>query len=105
MNWMLGIFWLLFGAALLLLPIVNPAFPPMNIRGTDISIGWLALVFSAYNWVRLGIRYSYRRQRKMKNGQIRRPLKNSLHSLQTDQETDPNFRFEEGPPQIDEKKS
>ena len=48
----MAVVWLGVAVAAFLLPRLNPNGPPWTIPNTDISVGWMALVFLVYNLAR-----------------------------------------------------
>jgi hypothetical protein len=47
-NLVIALFWLLIGLALVFVP----EFAAWRIRGTDLSVGWVAIALAAYNLLR-----------------------------------------------------
>ena len=48
LNFFIALFWLVLGAGLILIP----GFDLWRIRGTELSIGWLAIGLGGYNLLR-----------------------------------------------------
>lgn len=66
-NLFIGLFWLVLGLGLIFIP----GFQAWTIRGTQdvnppngLSIGWLAIVLAAYNFLRWGLWYRAQRPRR-----------------------------------------
>jgi|SRR6516162_2897828 hypothetical protein len=102
-NLILAIFWLLIGLALLLFPFANPAFLQRTIWGSQFSIGWVALLLSLYNWLKVGFRYYTRRQKTPGTSPVRRPSRSSPSASVRQPQPDPNFQFRPDAPPGDEK--
>jgi hypothetical protein len=91
----LAVFWLLTGVLLLAWDWWYPGLSPYRLPGTELSLGWLALLLSLYNIVRFWARRSAARQGvpmrrwRERRGQV---------SRSSPVESDPNFNFTEIPP-------
>ena len=58
-NLFIALFWLILGLGLILIP----GFAAWRIRGTELSIGWLAIGLAAYNLVRWWLFYRQQSRR------------------------------------------
>jgi hypothetical protein len=99
LNLFLAVFWLFLGLGLIILHWLYPQVRPGRLFGTDLSMGWIALVLSAYNLVRWWSLRSYVAQRRVEQEafeQRRRALEHERR--RPEQEPDPNLNFTESPP-------
>ena len=60
-NLFIALFWLVLGLGLILIP----GFSHWRIRGTDLSIGWLAVGLAGYNLIRWWLTYRQQRPQRM----------------------------------------
>jgi hypothetical protein len=93
-NLILAVFWgLLALAAFVLLPVI-PGQPSLSLGGTSLNVGWLALVFCAYNLLRwFLVRQMTQRQRLLEQRPARRPRREHAES-----EPNPAFDFSDQRP-------
>ncbi len=59
-NLFIALFWLILGLGLILIP----GFDAWRIRGTGLSLGWLAVALAAYNLVRWWLLHGRQRPRR-----------------------------------------
>jgi hypothetical protein len=101
----LAIFWLLIAGALFVWKWRGPDNPALNLRGTGISLGWLALVLALYNVARWWSRRSAVTQDRTL-WQARRDRHNSPANRDPGPTPpDPQFDFTEQTPPREEKRS
>lgn len=92
-NLVLALLWLGFAVFLFALPWVNPEVRPFNIPNTEISMGWFALVFFAYNLIR------WRTSRPRRPNPTFLPSARARrHEADEGREANPDFNFSERPP-------
>ena len=60
-NLFIALFWLVLGLGLIFIP----GFDVWRIRGTDLSIGWLAVGLAAYNFLRWWLTVRQQRPRRI----------------------------------------
>lgn len=72
MNLFLAFFWLILAAVLLGMEWLSPGQPRYRIWGTNISIGWVALILGVYNLVRWWSNRLYRAEQRALQQTIQR---------------------------------
>lgn len=101
MNLFMAIFWLTLAIAAFVVSWLKPGLPYLEIAGSGLNAGWLALVFGAYNLVRwLSTRMSAERKRMLEqmSGRRNRPRR----EFAEDSEPNPAFDFGDRPSRHDE---
>ena len=93
---MLAVFWMILGGALVLLPRISPDAPELTIRGTGISLGWLAIALAFYNLLRWSLLVQASRRRALES--THRPPVRRSPAAQRPAEPDPNFDFQNPSP-------
>jgi hypothetical protein len=92
-NLILAVFWLLIGGVLLVIEWQTGQVAFAGIRG--INVGWLMILFCAFNLFRAGYNWSYmkRRQRQIEADNALRQQWDRRHTDEPPQPPDPNLRF------------
>ena len=62
---LMALVWLSVAAMAFVLPRINPAVKPWDIPGTEISVGWIALVFFVHDIIRWKMRRAGQRDRRL----------------------------------------
>jgi hypothetical protein len=99
-NLFLAAMWLLLGAWLLIHDYLHPGGgTTFSIGGTDISLGWIAVVLAGYNVARWWGRRAARQARQQREEfERRRELaRRDREFRESGREPDPNFNFDEPP--------
>jgi hypothetical protein len=88
---MMAVLWVGVALTAFLMPHFKPDGPAWTFPNTDISVGWVALVFLIYNLAR----WWTSRAQKPADRRLLRPVRRHAPS---DETSDPRFQFREGPP-------
>jgi hypothetical protein len=89
----MGVVWLVMGVAIL---VTDPPGLRLTRIGLDVSGGWVAILFAAYDGVRWwSLRSSYQRRRAAGEMERHRPDRRPADPRQ---ERNPDFIFDEPPP-------
>jgi hypothetical protein len=97
-NLFMAIFWLFLGAALIIAQGLRPDVRWMRLCGTDLSIGWAAIVLCVYNLVRWWSLRSYEAQRRALDEAYERRLREAEQRPLAHEEHNPDFDFGNSPP-------
>ena len=108
MNLCMAVFWLALGALLLAWRSARPDIPGLVVRGTDIPVGWVAIVLSLYNVVAgLYKLVRWRSRRSQASGQARNDSLHRPHRLHgrapSQTPPDPSFDFTDEPPRPEQR--
>ena len=87
---LMAVLWLGLALTAFLMPHVKPDGPAWTLPNTNISVGWLALVFLVYNLAR----WWTTRVQKPRDRRLLRPV--PRHAPK-EEPPDPQFHFREGP--------
>lgn len=90
------LFWLTIGLVLVVGPLFDPAFPRWTAFGSDINLGWVALVLAAYNFVWWAGMRPWNAPKPRDDGPLPRPQPSEYH---------PEFDFNKPSDAIQERKS
>lgn len=94
-NLSLAVFWLFLGAAILAAEFMQGKFA---YRPLGISLGWWALLLSAFNWFRVWMTWSSMQARRERAEAAEAELRSVQRQLRPEQPPDPNFKFTDQPP-------
>lgn len=100
LSFALAVVWLAFAVGLLVWHAwTGDPRLRLPVGGSDLSLGWAALVLALYNLVRWWSTWSYQKQRReMEEGQQRREKERQPARRESEPIPDPNFRFTDLPP-------
>jgi hypothetical protein len=97
-NLVMGLFWLVLGVGLIVAQWFRPDLKWLRLLGTDLSIGWAAIVLCVYNFVRWWSVRSYTTNRRRIDDAYERRRQTAERRGRTEkQEPDPTFDFSDPP--------